>query len=569
MLPPRRRTAHLIAVALVLAAWSGRNGDAEALNLRFPDDGLHFSELAGEVGGFSWSVPSLILRGHLEPFGLGLGGVLEVESTGSALHDKGFRRAAEGLHIEGTVELIEMTDVVTIVRVDLLVASGEVLVDQFYLDLSIFPLAIAGRVELPRTGAASSNDWVTISEAEIAMAGVGVMTGKGRLALDRDDIELDVAIDLHGLARIYDALADTPAERRRYRFETNGETTAKLAYRGTSSGDFSLTGNIRIRDAGVFASDPEFRLSGVDIDLPVAFGTGELSTASERGRAAFDQATILGGPVGATSLTIDVGRNAIRLAAPVRVPLFGGAMTIRSLDSTELASPQRRMSLAVDLADIDLEKFTRGLGAPRVAGTLSASIPEIEIGSGRLRSKGELLADVFGGRVRARNLRGDSLLSTVPTFGFDLDFEDISLAELTRTLSFGYVSGVAKGAVRDLEFVSWGPVAFAAWLETYPVSGVSQRVSVDAIRQISIVGGGSSDPVSESIMGFFDEYRYKKLGFRCRLHNDVFELDGIEVRDGDHYLVVGGAIPPRVNVVSHVREISFSDMISSIETATY
>ena len=45
---------------------------------------------------------------------------------------------------------------------------------------------------------------------------------------------------------------------------------------------------------------------------------------------------ILGGPVGATTLTIEVGGNSMRLAAPVRVPLFGGAMTVRSFESTEL-----------------------------------------------------------------------------------------------------------------------------------------------------------------------------------------------------------------------------------------
>ncbi len=569
MVSSQRKIAYLIALVLALGGWSGLRHTAKALTLSFPDDGLRFADLAGEVGGFAWSVPTVIVRGSLDRVKDGFRGVLEIEATGLALHDEGFQRAAENLNISGTIELIEATEAAIDVRVDLLVASGELLIDQFYLDLATYPIAIAGRIESPSKGATSGENLVIISDAKLSMAGVGDATGKGRLALDSGDLEVETTLRIHGLARLYNLLATKPADDRRYRLESTGEMTASLAYRRDSLGDFSLSGALSVRDGAVLASDPEFRLSGIEIELPVAFGTGTLATATEPGRAAFAEGTVLGGPVGAAAFAIEVGPNSIRLSAPVRVPVFGGAITLRSFDSTDLASTARRMSLAVDLANVDLEKLSLSLGVPRLSGTISASVPEIEIGSGKIRSKGELVADVFGGQIRARNLRGDSLRSTVPTFGFDLDFEAISLAELTRTLDFGYVSGIAKGSVRDLEFVSSGPVALSGWLETYPVSGVSQRISVDAIRQISIVGGGASDPFSASIMRLFDEYRYQKLGFRCVLHNDVFELDGVEVHDGDHYLVVGATIPPRVNVVSHVRRISFSDMISRIETATY
>ena len=555
-----------LCLSLTVCAWLGRS---DAVTLSFPDGGLRFRDLAGEVGEFSWSAPNVVVRGSLVPVGAGLRGTLEIDASGVVFHDEGYRRAAEGLRVEGTIEIVDMTDDATVVRVDLLIGSGEVLVEEFYLDLATFPIAVSGLFEWPGPGATNRGGTVKVSGAEIAMAGVGVAKGGGRIAMDGGDIDVAGTIDVHGLSRLYDLVATKPADERRYRIETRGGMVAQLDYRRDSSGDFSLNGTLNLHDGAVFATDPVFRLSGLEIELPIALGTSELADVVGRGRASFEEGTILGGPVGAMALDVEVRPNSIRLAAPVRVRVFGGAMTLRSFDSSELASADRKLKLALDLDAIDLEKLSRGIGIPRVVGSISASIPEIEIGSGTLRSEGELAAEVFGGKVRARNLRGDGLFSTVPTFGFDLDFESISLAPLTRTLSFGYISGVAKGSVRDLEFVSWGPVAFTAELETYPASGVSQRVSVDAIRQISIVGGGASDPFSESIMRFFAEYRYAKLGFRCRLHNDVFELDGVEERDGDHYLVVGSMIPPRVNVVSHVRRISFSDMISRIGTASY
>ena len=54
------------------------------------------------------------------------------------------------------------------------------------------------------------------------------------------------------------------------------------------------------------------------------------------------------------------------------------------------------------------------------------------------------------------------------------------------------------------------------------------------------------------------------MGFRCHLENDQFTLDGVEKHDGAEYLVVGTTLPPRVNVVSHTRVISFSELVQRL-----
>jgi hypothetical protein len=111
------------------------------------------------------------------------------------------------------------------------------------------------------------------------------------------------------------------------------------------------------------------------------------------------------------------------------------------------------------------------------------------------------------------------------------------------------------------------PIRFTAWLESITRSGVPQRISVDAIRKLSILGGSGGDPFSQGVLSLFDEYRYAKIGFRCALDGDRLTVEGIEQRDGKDYLVIGSVLPPRVDVVSHTRTVAFSEMVSRLGRA--
>ncbi len=166
MVSSQRKIAYLIAVVLALGGWGGFRHTATALTLSFPDGGLRFSDLAGEIGGFSWSVPTVTIRGSLAPVNNSFRGVLEIEATGLALHDEGFQRAAENLQVSGTIEFFDTTETTVDVRVDLRLASGELLIDQLYLDLATYPIAIAGRLESPRTGEAIGEGRVMISDSK-------------------------------------------------------------------------------------------------------------------------------------------------------------------------------------------------------------------------------------------------------------------------------------------------------------------------------------------------------------------------------------------------------------------
>jgi len=172
----------------------------------------------------------------------------------------------------------------------------------------------------------------------------------------------------------------------------------------------------------------------------------------------------------------------------------------------------------------------------------------------------------FGGTIRVSDVSLHGLFSPVPALTLDAVLSGIDLRKATEAIGVGYISGIVEGEVHDLEIAAGAPVRFDAHIETVPVEGVPERISVTAIDQLAVLGGGASGgALARSVMGLFREYRYAKLGFRCSLKNDRFVLQGVTTHEDEDFLVVGTFIPPTVNVVSHNREVAFKEMVERLQ----
>ena len=137
---------------------------------------------------------------------------------------------------------------------------------------------------------------------------------------------------------------------------------------------------------------------------------------------------------------------------------------------------------------------------------------------------------------------------------------------MTDTFEFGHISGILQGYVRDLEVVNGQPARFDALLETVKKKGVDQRMSVQALEKITILGSGATPSLfGKGIYRLFKEYRYAKMGFESRLRNDHFQVRGIEVIGDREYLVVGSLLPPKVNVINYTQNISFKEMVNRLK----
>lgn len=482
----------------------------------------------------------------------------KVTAKGIDLQSADATRAASGLRVVTSITAQQRDGDTP--RLDLAIdlSAGELLWERAYVNLGEHPVEIRGRLE---QGAKATK----LSRTTLSVGGVGSLRGSGTIDRSTARSEWQIDYDLPGLDALFRLAVRDPLSDGRpvlARTEVTGRAIGAITLAIDSTGGRRLTGSLDLANAAVTVADPEISLTGIDLHLPLDFRDGDAATeVSRKGWLHLARIAVGDVAIERVDLPLTVVTNQIGIAEPVRISLFGGRIDLTTLRGEALASSAPRAALSLALHDLDFEPLSLAVGLPRMVGRVTGAIPNLTLEGETLRSEGEIRIDVFAGTLRLRDLRVDELASPVPALRLDLDFADISLRQLTRTFEVGRISGTLGGRVDDLVLVDGQPVSFEAQVATTPRSGVAQRISVRAIRQISILGGSGGDPISQRVLGLFDEYRYAKMGFRCRLENDRFELRGVEESDGQEYLVLGATLPPRVSVVSHTRVIAFSELV--------
>jgi hypothetical protein len=199
-----------------------------------------------------------------------------------------------------------------------------------------------------------------------------------------------------------------------------------------------------------------------------------------------------------------------------------------------------------------------------MGGRLGAELPDIRFAKEEISTGGEALLQVFDGAVRGRNMRVNKPFSRYPTYHADIDFTGIDLQLLTQAFSFGEMNGVADGFVHELRLFGPVPSAFRATFETREKG--TRNISVKALRNLNTLSqGGLAAALSQGIYRFIDFYRYRKIGIRCWLRNDVFHLEGTAKPGTDTYLIYGGWLPPRIDVIVSTPTISFQEMVKRLK----
>lgn len=482
-----------------------------------------------------------------------------IDVAGFDVRSDDFLRVASGVRLG--VELTAAPHDAGSIRLDLAVRApaGELLWDRYYVDLAQHPLAFSGRVE-------PLGDAVRLSSGRLVVGRIGTLRGGGTYGRSDRRLRGKLEFDIPGLPALYRLAVREPLAESRPTLagiEVDGRAIGSLEQSYTAAGARRLHGRVDVAAGSLTLAEPPLRLRGVDLRLPIDLqeGAGGATAASQSGWLHIASMSFGAAAVERLAFPLVVGTNRIATAAPVRIDLFGGDLELTELRADALLGDDAHASLSLALRAIDLEALAAAAGLPRVAGTVSGAIPSLRWRGQEIRSEGEIRADLFGGHLRVRNIAVDELFSPVPALRVDADFDNLSLAQMTRTFNFGRITGVIAGEVEDLVVVDGQPVSFTARVATVPRAAVSQRISVRAIRQISILGGTGGDPLTQGILSLFDEYRYAKMGFRCRLENDRFHLGGVDRVDGNEYLVVGSTLPPRVSVVSHTRVVAFSELV--------
>ncbi|MGH7855011.1 MAG: hypothetical protein ACREP3_16295, partial [Candidatus Binatia bacterium] len=333
--------------------------------------------------------------------------------------------------------------------------------------------------------------------------------------------------------------------------------------------NLSVGGDLSLKAGAVRSRSNDWEVGPIALNLPFLISWAEgKKTASGQPRTGtftlekmrFGQTT-----VGRTSATISLFNNELQSHQPIRIAVFGGEIIVGNLLWPDVITQPKQLSFSLDTKRLQLQELTQALDWPSFSGTLTGFIPEVQSTDSTLRTRGEIQADLFGGRVRMSRLEIENPFSSLAAIRLDASLTNIDLEQLSKTFAFGRISGILEGTVGDLIITDGQPAQFGADLHSVDRGG-EQRISVEALDKITVLSSGqSAGALYGGLAGFFDSFRYSKLGFKAILRNDRLTLRGVETRGNEEYLVVGSFLPPTVNIVSHTQTIAFSELIRRLE----
>ncbi len=318
---------------------------------------------------------------------------------------------------------------------------------------------------------------------------------------------------------------------------------------------------------GVDIRDPaqRFVFNGLEGDLRYSADTAVDSALAWRG------GKLYGLEFGAARLPFASADGVLRFRDDAHMPFMGGRLTVHDVvirPPRGEAGADIRFGLVVD--DVDFGRVSQVVGLPAFQGRLSGAIPNAHYANERVDFDGGLSMQLFDGQVVFTSLALERPFGTAPSLGADITFDDLDLLRLTEVLGFGSVTGRLDGRIDGLRLVDWTPVAFDAWLESDPAAGVPQRISQSAVQDISSVGDASFvTSLQGRLIGFFDDFGYRRIGIGCRLANEVCSMAGLphsqESQGQGAFTIVEGAGLPRLDVVGYNRSVDWPTLVERLQ----
>ncbi len=448
-------------------------------------------------------------------------------------------------------------------------ARGEILTPGFYLSPPDRPIEVKGGFRFDAGAARLVID-------PLHFLHEGVLGARASAGFDLGDgfglRHLSLSTGRTSLQSVYsEYVQPTLAESLFEDLAWKGRAELTLNYRRAGPSDLSVTlhdvhVDSAVEGSRVSGQPRPFGLYGVSGRLSwTRGGTPEASRLSWQGGHVLDRLTL-----GPAHMELILSDREMRLLESAEIPVLDGRLLVDRFSISQIPEEGNYLRFDGVLTPISLQRLSRALGWPELAGKLSGVIPDVSYRDGRLQVAGNLLVRAFGGDILVRRLRIQDLFGVFPILNADLEFKGLDLEVLTRTFSFGKITGRLEGVVQELQLEGWKPVAFNARFATPDDDDSRHRISQKAVDNISNLGGaGVSGAVSRGFLRFFEDFGYKRLGISCRLQNGVCEMDGVSPAQNGYYLVEGGGIP-RISIIGYNRRTDWQlllDQLRAISTA--
>ena len=268
-------------------------------------------------------------------------------------------------------------------------------------------------------------------------------------------------------------------------------------------------------------------------------------------------------PIGAFNLPLQLAGDDVRVRN-LQAPMLDGRLEIENLHVARGADGWRgEFSGGID--GVSMNKLSRALGLPAMAGTVTTRIPRVAYAGGTLALDGALGIEVFDGGISVHKLRLVDAFSAGRRLVADVTARNLDLGLLTRTFSFGAVEGRFDADLRELEMQGWKPLRFDARIASSP-GEYPRSMSFGALEDIAALGE-SGDAGKKTIERLprraGSTLGYARIGASASLRDGVVTLDGI-ARDGDGFVLMEGSGIPAVKIIGYNRRIDWEALVARI-----
>ncbi|MDP2248100.1 MAG: hypothetical protein Q8J65_08205 [Nitrosomonadales bacterium] len=427
-------------------------------------------------------------------------------------------------------------------------SEGEVFWQPFYFPNGGHQLKAQGTL---------SDQLIKIDEAKLSMAKVGTVDLSAEILRPDNRIKnLNAVIGKIDLATLYPLILKPLLDKTAINnLEMAGQGDLRL---NMQDGEMK-SAQLSLQQADIEDKSGRFGLYKINASLPWDYDQAKIL------RLAYEGGHLLKVPLGKTDIT--AGLNRYSLTAPaINLPILDGGLNLKDVSAVWL-DKEWHWHLRANIAPITMEDLSRSLDLPTMQGKVAATIPLVTYSGGLLVTDGDMLFNLFDGTIRVSNLAMQTPLGITPRLTGNLEMRNLDLGTLTRTFSFGAIEGKLDGDVKDLRLANWKPVNFDAAFYSSP-GRYTKKISQRAVENISSLGGaGAAAAIQRSVLRFFDDFNYSKLGLSCKLRNDHCEMDGIESTSQGYVIVKGSGIPS-ITVLGYNRSVSWGELLERIKRVT-
>ena len=439
-------------------------------------------------------------------------------------------------------------------QADVTIDKGQAYGDPVFLDFSESPFSFTGH-------GVWQNDKknMLINQAKITQQDIVDLTFE--LESDFEQLKnLDVTVNKTDVQKLYPIwiqpfLVDSAA--------------ANLELSGFSSVHFEMKEDnyqFEMNLDNVFIDDEKGKFGIYDLNGKIGWTNLNKPLASQ---LSWQGAYVYAIQLGASEIIAETKLSRLDLQQTWVLPILDGELQLNGFSFLRDDNDKTQWSFNGLLTPISMEALSSALEWPTLHGKLSGVIPKVNYVEQKIHVDGALMVKLFGGTTVIRDLQLEQPFGSLPQLYANVDINNLDLETLTQTFDFGKITGKLDGRVNNLRLSDWQPVQFDAQFYTPENDRSRRRISQKAVENLSQIGGGGAGGVlSRSFLRFFKDFSYQRLGLNCKLTNDICEMSGIGEAEQGYYIVKGGGLPPRINVVGYTHRVDWPDLIERLKSVS-